>query len=157
MGTQLFWLHFRVSVPSPNSFDLSNCWFCPFWQLFHSMILLSTSRSNSGLSFVLFSASAFLRDCFPSTSISQGQNLAPYWSFKGFLPLSYGPVSNIHHSIPTQRAGNKTNHWSSVPASYSQHIPSCLTSKSIPCFDWWSVSKYLLIPNIYGFLFFPMY
>lgn len=132
ISTQVFWLGFRVSAPSPNSFNLSNCWLCPFWQYFHSMVIhLWTSRSASGLSLVLFSASAFLRDCFPSISISDGQNLAPYWSFMGFLSLSYGPVSNIHCSIPTHRAGNQTNPCS-VPASYPQHIPSSLTSKSIP-------------------------
>lgn len=118
------------------------------------MILPWTSHSTSGLFLVLFSALAFLRDCFPSTSISEDQNLAPYWSLIGFLPLSYSPVSNIHCSIPTHRAGNKTN--PSLCLLPTPNIPLSLSlakaSLALTTY-WWSVWKYLLLPNIYGFFF----
>lgn len=103
---------------------------------------------------VLFSATAFLRDCFPSPSISEGQNLAPYWSFMGFLPLSHGPVSNIHWSVPTHRAGKKPNPGLCLLATRNIPFPLSLAKASLTLIsNWWAVWKHLFIPNIYGFFF----
>lgn len=104
-------LGFRASAPSPQPFDLSRCRLHPFWEFFHSlMILLQTSHSTPGFSSVLSSALAFLIHSLPYTSLnSRGSKLSPLlifrvFSFLFFLMALWGTSaqglrpSDLHHT-----------------------------------------------------------
>lgn len=132
-GIQFFWLGFRVSAPSPNFYNLSNFWLCPFWQLFHSVIILNFSLlfwplRGPVLSYGL--PQRLLSLCFNF----RWSKLSPLLIFHGLSSSFSWPCEQHPLKCSNPQSWKKTKPWS-VPACYSQYTLSSLTSKSIPYFD----------------------